>query len=406
MKKQNIIIIIIFLAVVVVPTTMIFNNMGRYLPGDNRMAASFPEIIKDDGSIVTRTELENFFNDNIGFRSAAPDLDTRVMYDIFNVILDDAQLQGKNGNLFAGDNRYYPTRRAPYDPLSEEELAENARNIVAADNHFKSKDIPFMFITIPNKEEVYPDLYPDTFLKKPDKSRLGQQVDWLKANTDVDAYDMTLALREIAAASDEMLWYETGDSAHWNYFGAYYGYREIMTRLQKYDPSIRVLSLDDFDITTTFEPYIDKNGIFEYKGLFNTVYTFDYKPGYKAEYVDYTNDPWMPADQLEIAGFLSGGHYYHTHNDSQEGQLVFFGDSYIYQFLLPHFSESFADVYLFHTPTDYSIMKPILDMIGADFVILEIVERAYDGSNFLLMADQFATETPVLTAPPVTVNNQ
>ena len=406
MKKQRIIIIIIFLAVIAIPPTMIFSNMGRYLPGENRMAASFPDIIKEDGSIVTRTELENFINDNIGFRSAAPNLDTSVMYNLFNVILDDAELQGKNGNLFAGDNRYFPTRRAPFEPVTEEELSENARNIVAASDYFKSKNIPFMYITIPNKEEAYPDLYPDTFIKRPDKSRLEQQVDWLNTHTDVDAYDMTFALREKAAEFDGMLWYETGDSAHWNYMGAYYGYREIMARIHNYDPSIKVLSLDDFDITITTEPYIDRNGIYEYKGLFNTVYTLDYKPGFQSELIHHLDDPWMPADQLEIAGFLTGGHYYHLHNETQEGQLVFFGDSYIYQFLLPYFAESFADVYLFHLPTEYRIMKPILDMIGVDFVILENVERAYDGSNYLLMADQFAAETPVLTAPPGVVDNQ
>jgi hypothetical protein len=401
MKKQNIILIVLFLAVIAIPSAMMFQGAGRYLPEDNRMAAPIPDLVKEDGSLVTRTEIENFANDNIGFRTAAPDLEMRALYDIFHIVLDNAQLQGKAGNLFAGDNRHYPSRRAPYTPLSDEQVTESARNIEAAADYFAEKDIPFLFLTIPNKEEVYPELYPDTFLKRPDKTRLAQVVDRLTAQTEVDAYDMTPALREKAAGTAEMLWYETGDSAHWNYMGAYYGYQEIMTRLKQYDPARKTLTLDDFAVTVTKEPYTNRDGTYVFDGLFNTKFTFDYKPGYTAVSVDYQNDPWMPADQLAVAGFEPGGHYYHYHNDTQEGQLVFFGDSYVYQFLLPYFAESYEDVYLFHLPTNYRIMKPVLDMIGADYVVLEMVERAFDGDNFLLMADEFAAETPVLTAPGV-----
>ncbi|MDR0875285.1 MAG: hypothetical protein LBN12_03650 [Clostridiales Family XIII bacterium] len=390
MKTENRILIILFLAVITVPALMMFQSAGRYLPGDNRMAAAIPKFIKDDGSLVNRTDIEDFANDNIGFRTAAPNLDTRVMYELFHLMLDTAQLQGKENNLFAGDDRYYPSRRAPYQPLSEEELEENGHNIEAAADYFKAKDIPFLFITIPDKEEVYPELYPDTFLKRPDQTRLSQLTDWLTENTEVDAYDLTGALREKASASDDMLWYETGDSAHWNYLGAYYGYREIMGRLQKYDPARKALTLDDFEIAVTTEPYTNWDGSFRYRDLDNTMYTFDYKAGFKSALVDYANDPWAPPDQLELAGFEKNGHFYHYHNDTQEDQLVFFGDSYIYQFLLPYFAETYGDVYLFHLPTDYRIMRPVLDLIGADFVILEKVERSFNGDDFLLMAEEFA----------------
>lgn len=398
-KTEQLILLLVFLAVIALPGILLFQNTGRYLPGDNRMAAAFPKLIKQGGGIVTRTELEDFVDDNIGFRTAAPQLDTMIMYDMFGVLLDNAQLRGKDGNLFAGDDRRFPTRRAPYPPLTEEELTENGLNIQAASDYFKAKDIPFLFITIPNKEEVYPELYPDTFLKRPGMDRLSQQVEWLRANTDVDAFDLTQAMREKASETDGMLWYETKDNAHWNYMGAWYGYLEIMNRLKARGPDLNVLDLRDFDISVSTEPYTNWDGEFVFRGLYNTVYTFDYKPGFNCEQIGNAFDPWMPQDQLDLAGFQKGGSYYHFHNDRQDGTLVIFGDSYIYQFLLPYFSESFEHVYLFTLPTNYRIMRPILDMIGADYVLLEMVERTYGTTNIDLMADEFAADVPVLTRP-------
>ena len=433
-KPGQLVLLLLFIAVIALPGILVFHDTGRYLPGDNRMAAPLPRLVGPEGRFVTREEIESFVDDNIGFRTAAPQLDSRIMYSMFGAILDDAQLRGKDGNLFAGDDRRFPARRAPYPPLTEDELAENGRNIEAAADYFKTKDIPFLFITIPNKEEVYPDLYPDTFLERPGTSRLAQQVEWLNANTGVDAYDMTQALREKARAQrekagapdgnagapdgkagapdekatapdgkagapDGMLWYETKDNAHWNYMGAWYGYLEIMGRLKAYDPGLKTLELEDFDVSVSTEPYINWDGSYAFKGLQNTVYTFDYKPGFSCEQISNDDDPWMPQDQLDIAGFQKGGVYFHFHNEGQSGVLVFFGDSYIYQFLLPYFSESFGDVYLFHLPTNYRIMRPVLDMIGADYVVLEMVERTYGTTNIELMAEEFLAGVPVLTRP-------
>ena len=392
--------LIIFLVVIAVPGAMLFVDTGQILPGDNRMAASFPKLIKEDGSLAKRKELLAFVDDNIGFRTSAPKLDDMVMYTMFGTTLDNAQLMGKEGNLFAGDDRRFPARRAPYPPLTEKELAENGRNIQAASDYFKSKEIPFLFITIPNKEEVYPLLYNDKFIQRPDKTRLAQQVEWMiQNNTGVDAYDMTLALRDQAESFDGMLWYETKDNAHWNYAGAWYGYLEIMDRLKAYNAELEVLSLDDFEISTKTSPYMNFDGSFAYKGLSNTVYTYDYKPGFRCKQIDYRDDPWMPKEQLREAGFQEGGVYFHFYNEEEEGTLVFFGDSYVYQFLLPYFSESFEHVYLFHLPTNYTIMKPILDMIGADYVILEMVERTYGTTDIDKMEKQFLAKAPVLELP-------
>ena len=398
-KTEHVILLLIFLAVIALPGVLIFHDVGRYLPGDNRMAASFPKLIKDNGSFATRTELEGFVHDNIGFRTAAAGFDIRVMYSLFGIMLDRTQLRGKDSNFFSGDDRRFPTLRAPYPPLSEEELAENGRNIKAASDYFKSKDIPFIFLTIPNKEEVYPDLYPDTFVKRPDQNRLAQQVEWLGKNTGVDAYDLTEVLRAKALETDGMLWYEARDNAHWNHMGAWYGYLAIMERFRMYNPDLNVLSLDDFDVTMSREPYISWDDKFVYKDLFNTVYYFDYKPGFSFRPVSNTNDPWMPPEQLEIAGFAKGGVYFHYYNETLEGTLVLFGDSYIYQFLLPYFTESYRHVYLFHLPTNFAIMKPVLEMIGPDLVVLEMVERTYGMVNMDKMAEEFAAETPVLTRP-------
>jgi hypothetical protein len=44
-------------------------------------------------------------------------------------------------------------------------------------------------------------------------------------------------------------------------------------------------------------------------------------------------------------------------------------------------------------------MKPILDMIGTDYVIMEMVERTYGTTGIEWMEEYITAETPVLTRP-------
>ena len=404
MKKVlpgQLILILVFLTMIVAPATLLFHEPGKILVDENRKAIDIPKLVRDDGTLVTRSRLETYAKDNIGFREFAPRVDSMIMWNIFGVVLDTAQLLGKDGNLFPGANRYNPQLRAPHLPFSEEILTENGMNLEAGAKYFKSIDVPFLFITIPDKEQVYPNLYPDYFVQRPYKNNLGLQVEWLLENTVVDAYDMTSAMRKKAEQSDEMIWYEAGDAAHWNYMGAWYGYLEIMERLKNYDSELKTLSIDDFDITISETGYSNISKTFYYKGLGNTYFEFDYKPGFSSEYIDYMDDPWMPRDLLYSVDFMEGGKYFHYYNSEGEGTLVFFGDSYINNFLMPYFGETFEHVYLFHMPTNFEIMRPILDMMGADYIVIEMVERMYLPQKFHGMIEQFEADVPVLPRPEI-----
>jgi len=379
-KKMHIATVAAFLAVIAVPCVWLFHEPGAFLPNENRMATALPQP-KTVREAFDPAAWEAFFNDNVGLRNFAATADPAVKYTLFGFIPDEHKIQGESAQTYYTPySKYKPTGIAPYGALSGSDLAQCAANIQVLADDCAARGVPFTFVTIPNKEEIYPETYPASVLQKPETSRMAQLTAHLLEWTEIDAFDLTEPLRARKAEDPQaMLYNESGDAAHWNARGAFTGYRAILAHLQEDDPTIPALEESDFDVTETVRHDTTGDGRFVYAGLTYTVYDYAPKRAFAAACYDEETEPSFPIERLQALGYDST--YYHFVNPEREGTLLIIGDSYLHEWNLPYFGESFGEVYFFY-PASWEIMHAAADLVQPDRVILETVDRMYQGMLF------------------------
>ncbi len=163
-------------------------------------------------------------------------------------------LIGKQGWLFMGKQnervdeiRYYRS----LEPFSPEELEHWRLALEKRRDWLAARGIRYLFVIAPNKSTIYPEFLPGHIRPARPQSRLDRLVDYLQKHSDCSILDLRGAM---LAAKKERLIYRKTDS-HWNKYGAYLAYREIMKTLAKYFPEAAPLDISNFKI------YInDRNG--------------------------------------------------------------------------------------------------------------------------------------------------
>jgi hypothetical protein len=389
-------LIVLFLLVLVLPALTINRDPEKILILENRRVAQNPLHSDSDIEFHGTEELVyytgEFLNDNIGFREFASVTNEVGMYSMFRRMNTPYDLTGKDHNLF-----YVPTGvRDPgaiplYQPYTEDELAAWADNYDLFAGAYERAGVPFVFVTVPGKEYVYPELYPDTFLQKPTSPRTVQLVSYLREYAGADAMDLTAAL--CAAKTDQdMVYSKVVDPSHWNTRGAFVGYQNIMENLRKYDPEIEVLSEDDFIITQKVVPKKLAGTDFAFKGFEETQYIYQYRDSSKhpqATLIDVTGRLDVtgtapgtgPVPPEKMAEYGSGliTYYYQNPNLPNGKKLLILGDSYTYMFLLDYFAESFSELYFIqpHVSAYYywDFVHDASDAFDPDMVVYEVADR-------------------------------
>jgi hypothetical protein len=108
-----------------------------------------------------------------------------------------------------------------------------------------------LLVIAPNKETIYPEYLPSQ-LYRPirDKTVLDDFLTYLKRHSNVNIVDLRRPL--IQAKKEGLLFHKT--DTHWNNYGAFVGYAKMMEPVSKWFRQVRVLSLNDFKVTTKSRP--------------------------------------------------------------------------------------------------------------------------------------------------------
>src|SRR6266540_4995909 len=93
--------------------------------------------------------------------------------------------------------------------------------------YLKSQDITFLIVVAPNKATIYPDKLPDELKSLSEPSRLDMLTSLLEDNDLPVLVDLRPALQ--AARQDQDVYYKT--NTHWNGYGAFVAYKEIINAL-------------------------------------------------------------------------------------------------------------------------------------------------------------------------------
>jgi hypothetical protein len=281
-----------------------------------------------------------------------------------------------------------PVTLPPYQTFDELYLKNTLQNIQVLHNYLAARNIPFVFVTIPDKEEVYPEFYPSSFFARPRLSRLSQIVRYIKKNSGIDALDLTEAL--ISEKNEaHLLYYKTLDPSHWNMNGAFVGYVKMMERLKTYDDNLVPLTRNDFDIEEITNIKKTRNGVYAFDNLSDIEYK--YKKDFTAQLVDILHDTApkpgaasisapIPKEKLNAWGGVGVARYSKNIECQNGRKLLIFCDSYIDGFIKGFFAENFSEVYFLYLPGN-TVMKMAIDVFEPDFVLYEIVERMYVTDN-------------------------
>lgn len=124
-------------------------------------------------------------------------------------------------------------------PLSLAELQKLQRQLENNQREFSRRNIPYLVVIAPNKSTIYAEFMPSFLRKARPLTRLDQLTAHLTEHRSVKILDLRETL--MRAKSRYPVYWKT--DSHWNSYGAYAGYREIVQRLSEYLPKLQPLHL-------------------------------------------------------------------------------------------------------------------------------------------------------------------
>lgn len=231
---------------------------------EGRIGAPFPAIEMRTGGLLPRPKtydllqfpagFEAWFNDHFGFRGqlVASFYQARargIVPDAMTLLpallhKKEATIFGKEGWLFL--NTYQTTGSACGMRLfrgGELDDWENALRRRAA--WLKERGIDYVLMLNPDKPSIYPECLPDKFAAAGTQWRLDQLLDRLRITApELTIVDSRQAL--LAGKSLHPTYYRT--DTHWNEYGGYLGYRELIQAMQAQAPVLQASPLSDFEV--------------------------------------------------------------------------------------------------------------------------------------------------------------
>lgn len=243
-------IIVIFLCFLILPRIIYicFYEYFDHENYENRNFAKYPDI---NANFFNYPKMyEEYFNDYLPFKNEFSKIKNYSDIIIFKNILSKDRLLGKDNWLFFEGKTY--------SNFSNEDML-NAKNILLKfNNELKKRNIEFIFLICPRKEDIYHEYYIRNYNENIDPDSYALKfLEYIKNNTDIN----------IVYLKDELLKYKNKYQLyykydfHWNNLGGYLGFSSLMSEL-----SLKYKNIDDLEI---LKFYIPDNR--EYYGKFNDV---------------------------------------------------------------------------------------------------------------------------------------
>jgi alginate O-acetyltransferase complex protein AlgJ len=240
------------------------------------------------------------------------------------------------------------------------ELKNTQRKIQKLYEELRKRNITLILVIPPDKATIYPDKF-DELEKLNTQSKLDAFAAYMQKYGPHVLVDVRATLRNERKYHDV---YRKTDT-HWNSFGAFVSYTQIMRELAKTYPQLAPMSITDFK-TTTGQPFLqDIANIMGATNLLEANTALVPKNGYRLRIIA-SNVNHIP---LEITT---------TENDILP-TLLMYRDSFgggLRKFIAPHFSKATYIVNTSKNPRAISLKT--IDLIKPDIVIVEVAERLFN----------------------------
>lgn len=355
-KKTNVLLLVTFILLISAPLIDMKWKIDPFpYLDENRKLAEFPDMKPDFEELPTFVEkFESYYNDHFGFRNSLIRLNFFVKYKLLGISPSDKVIVGKNGWLFnASDGEMYDYRGMP--EFDETMLQKSVAFIERKRQFLEQRGIKYIFVIAPNKSTVYRELMPDSINRLRTGTVTDDLVSCLRKHSNVTVIDLRQAL--LTCKNMRQVYYKT--DSHWNAYGAFAAYQEIVKPLVKWFPNIKSLELSDFTTVDKINYRGDLARLIGGTGFIKDEFV-GIKPSkpFKAKRVEVPNGPLVM-----------------TQNGQQLPRAVIFRDSFFDE-LAPFISENMD--YSVYYPHQWDYQTPIFNILETqhpDVVIEEVVER-------------------------------
>ena len=243
-KAGAILLIAGFVALLWLPTLDSFFDLDKAPPPNEKRAPAKKPELKTESLHSVREFLagwEKYFSDHFGFRKRLIRWEHRWKRDLFKESTLSDVIVGRDGWLFFGGDRmiehYRGTRL-----FTDEALAKWKKLLETRRDWCQQRGIKYIFVVVPDKHTIYPEYLPEWMTRVGNETKLDQFVAYMRKNSTVPVLDLRDCLLK---AKEQKRVYQFTDS-HWNFFGAFVAYQELVKELGHQLPSMEPKSLNDF----------------------------------------------------------------------------------------------------------------------------------------------------------------
>ena len=357
-RRSNVVLIGLFMTLLWLPTLDTVLHLDWTPPhGENRALAAFPKLQPGwHGLQPYVVGLEAYFNDHFGCRKCLVMWNNKLRWSLFKDKSTRSVLVGKDGWLFTTDFEMIDHYRGQLQFTSEQlrdwqVLLEKRRDWLAR------RGIAYLFVVTPDKHTIYPEALPDWVTKVRPQTKLDQFVAYMHAHSTVPILDQ----REVVRDAKQICPTYFKTDTHWNSFGGFVAYQELMRTLAKQRPGLEPLSLASFTLTNRFEPGMDLARILGLSLPESNAYSLVPKPG-----LPQFTTKLPPPEHVHEPRY--------TYNPQAQGRVIIFQDSFAMnwlQFLGYHFNQV---TYLWQ----YALDPAWIEREKPDIVVSEMNERLFN----------------------------
>jgi alginate O-acetyltransferase complex protein AlgJ len=260
-------------------------------------------------------------------------------------------LLGEDGWMFyTGEGNMDDYQRArTFTPQQVQAMRANLEEI---QNDLTQRGIRFLVVIAPNKESIYPEYVPSSVRRTTGKARLDVWLEGMQGSP-VPVLDLRPAM--LAGKARTRVYYRT--DTHWNTYGAYLAYLELLKPLQADFPQMQPLALEQFDQVEQQVSGDLARMLFTRPLIKETSLELLPKERWQAQSVSLDDNTMV----TEIPG-------------SDLPRAVVFRDSF-FNSLTQYVSENFSRVVY---RSDSQVDFDLIDQELPDVVILEVAERYLD----------------------------
>jgi hypothetical protein len=317
--------------------------------------------------VMFPNRFEAFFNDNYGFRVEL--LRTFSQARIADLVPSGLErpagtgqtchgvVIGNNGWLYL-DGESIDTYRA-VRPFTAGDLDAWETSLRERRDWLAARGIRYLFFIAPEKPTIYPEHLPATINRVGKATRFDQLAGRISDQYAADFLDLRSLL--LAAKAERPIYYQI--DTHWNAYGAWLAYQQVIERLQTWFPRLQPQSLDAYELARG-----------RMRGDLETILPTSNWPEENA--VDL--NPKQPLHSVRQDELLDAGNGKYVagsrsrNPDAAPGKALVIHDSFFLA-MIPFFAEHWREVVYVHN--DHGFPADLIERERPDVVIYETVER-------------------------------